>query len=829
MREQIKTSEKTKLKQLRKPQPNKISFRTIYHSKKLNNPDEKLIHDFSEDYLNHSQIIGESLLEDNLIVLLEHEINVIEYLNQAVPRNIDGEFKPLSYIRYDGIREDWIPDFSVIWKHRKPMIIEVKPLAVINKERKKLFNKWKQAEEIAKKNNWDFYVFTDMYKSKSFRVENIIDLESQLVFATKECQEMVMKLFNTKEYNKNFRKYWTIEEIQNTLKSYKFSRGEILASVFYLIYNNKLFVDLDKIVNILTPIFNDKSLSLPLDKWLLKFDWENEQAQENFTLIDENYLSKEQFKRFNEAKEIVLSYKNGESPSQIMLKYGVSKQTIYNLWKKSEFGTNFNRLIRRKGSGRPNKSLFIIDGDQKITYLDEQFKKTIEYYEKPEKPNKEECWNHFLHLKRVIAYNEGLIDSYRKSQQEIRKIINNLPEKNFFMRELNRYIENFKRRATVKREGFKKATKLFRNITGTTPYTNYIGQICEIDHTPSDVIGIVPLSIFYDIEQKKSGSRIKRQYMNRAVITTVMDLHTRTILGYGLRYRKPSIESTFLALRRTILGKINPLATEEEKSKMSSAEKILNTLGGMVQTQLLPVELYTQIKNEFDPIDGSAGLRLVADWWDEIKVMPRILHTDNGSDFQSKEIIKWGKKFKVKFYIRPVGGANYGGHIERLLKTLNKEAFHTLPGTTKGTIEERGDYKSEKKAILTFEQMETFFLLAILRYHVKVHQALGIPPMEAWNRAVNRGDNLTPFQTKKEIIHLAYNTLRTKIRKYNQNQGISINGIMYNYDSIINRDNSWALQFNQGDKIIVRYDPTDIRFVWWWNPKSNKPVRVWAT
>ena len=71
------------------------------------------------------------MLENALITLLEHDPDVLKYLNQAVPKNCNGEFKPLTYRRDDGVIEEWTPDFSVVWKNRKIMIIEVKPLSKI--------------------------------------------------------------------------------------------------------------------------------------------------------------------------------------------------------------------------------------------------------------------------------------------------------------------------------------------------------------------------------------------------------------------------------------------------------------------------------------------------------------------------------------------------------------------------------------------------------------------------------------------------------------------------------------------------------------------------
>ena len=822
--EKLSRANKMKLKQLREPRPNKTSFRTIYYSTKQKLSNKKYIIDFSEDNFITTRQIGESLLENALIHLIEHEPDVIEYLNQSVPQNTEGEFKPLNYIRNDGISEEWIPDFSVLWRHRKPMIIEVKPLVAIMKDRKKLINKWKQAEELAKINNWDFYVFTDLFKTKSFRVDNINDLESQLIFATKRCQDIIKSKFTESH------KFWTITELQESLHPLGFSKSEVLASTFNLIYYNDLFIDFDREFTVNTPISSSSALYIPLDQWLLKFDWKkvNDDHKE-LTIFDHNLLSKKQLYRYKKNKAIIKAYKNGTKIKEIMQKYEVSKTTIYRLWEKSEYGLNFSALLRKEGSGRPKQILFTINENHKVIFLDDQFKEAISYFERPEKPEKDDCWRKYLHLKRDLAYNNGLISSWGVPQFQLRKIFKDLPKKELFMRELNRYIGEFPKRVATLREGYKKATKQFRNVTGSTPFMNYIGQICQIDHTPSDIIGIVPLSIYFEMEQKRMGQKIRSQYMDRAVITTVMDLHTRVILGYAFRYRKASIESTFLAIRRTILGNINPLASEDEQKKMSSAEKILKVLKGMHHTKILPLEVFNKIKKEFDSVDNSSGLRAVADWWDQIRVLPRVLHADNGKDFQSHDVLNWGEKFGVKFYFRPVGGANYGGHVERLLKTLNKQAFHSLPGTTKGSIKERGDYKSEKMAILSFEQMEAIFLLAMLRYHIKVHKTLGIPPMEAWKRAINRGDNLSSFQTKEEIINFAFNTLRSKELSYSKNQGVSINNIKYNYAAIDKNDKSWAESFKNGDKINIRYDSTDIRFIWWWNPRLKKPVRIWGT
>jgi hypothetical protein len=111
-----------RLKQLRAPEPSKISHRTIRYSYKKN---QWLIVDFSHDNILPDKLEGESILENMLIALLEQDSAVVEYLHQAVPRNRDGEFCPFVYQRLDGIEEEWIPDFAILWQHRRPMVIEL--------------------------------------------------------------------------------------------------------------------------------------------------------------------------------------------------------------------------------------------------------------------------------------------------------------------------------------------------------------------------------------------------------------------------------------------------------------------------------------------------------------------------------------------------------------------------------------------------------------------------------------------------------------------------------------------------------------------------------
>lgn len=208
-----------------------------------------------------------------------------------------------------------------------------------------------------------------------------------------------------------------------------------------------------------------------------------------------------------------------------------TKSTIYRVLNRSNFGTDVKGLLRKSGSGRPRYKLYEIDPERKVTFLDPQFHESILFFETPEEPDKEECWRKFLALKRNVAFVNGLINTWRTSFKDLSCILPDLPTKDQFFGELNRYLDEFPERVCQKRRGFKESTKKFRNVTGATPGTKYIGQVCEIDHTPCDVIGIVPLSIFYEMKKKDKRYKIRNQFMKKAIITTLMDLHTRVIIG----------------------------------------------------------------------------------------------------------------------------------------------------------------------------------------------------------------------------------------------------------------------------------------------------------
>jgi putative transposase len=195
----------------------------------------------------------------------------------------------------------------------------------------------------------------------------------------------------------------------------------------------------------------------------------------------------------------------------------------------------------------------------------------------------------------------------------------------------------------------------------------------EIDHTPLDVI-------------VRSDDALC-DFAARPWLTVAMDVYSRCILGIHIGFEPPSALSVALCLSHAVSPK-NP---EEEFG--------------------VPIPW---------PMCG----------------LPTTIVVDNGKDFVSKAFQRGCDEKNIILQYRPVGSPHYGGAIERLIGSMVGQC-HILPGTTKRSVAERGDYVSAKHASMTLREVRTWFVEQVLgRYHLKEHRTLRIPPLRAWERGM---------------------------------------------------------------------------------------------
>lgn len=288
-------------------------------------------------------------------------------------------------------------------------------------------------------------------------------------------------------------------------------------------------------------------------------------------------------------------------------------------------------------------------------------------------------------------------------------------------------------------------------------------EVIQIDHTKLDIILV---------------DEIFRKPVGRPWITVAMDVFSRMIYGFYLSFDPPS----FFSVGQTLLMGIQP------------KDQYLKSLG---------------IEDAEWPIFG----------------LPKgiILHTDNAKEFKSKELEKFLTLYGIHQEFRPKKTPHYGGHIERFFRTLNEE-LHKLPGTTFSNIKERGEYKSEKKAVMTLSELEKYIGYWIVNvYHKRIHTKLGMSPLEKFKKAVFGDNNKTgmgfpPLPTRDELNKIRISLLYTEERTI-QRYGVRINHIAY-----------WSDVFmpyiSSKEKFTFKIDPRDVSYIYFYEPKVKDYYKI---
>lgn len=251
-------------------------------------------------------------------------------------------------------------------------------------------------------------------------------------------------------------------------------------------------------------------------------------------------------------------------------------------------------------------------------------------------------------------------------------------------------------------------------------------------------------------------SEDRSRVIGRPWITLAIDVATRVVLGFYLSMHAPSSVSVSLCIEHAVLPKG---------------------------------------ENESD-----AGL------W-PMYGKPALILVDNGKDLKSIALQRGCDEHGIELRWRPVKRPHYGAHIERLNGTL-MAMVHGLPGTTFSNIQERGDYPSEARAIMTLRDLRGWLVQKICRlYHVRPHRGLGVPPLIAWERAWRDSSGVliappivpNPLSFRIDFLPLA-------IRRV-QRTGVEFLRSRYWHDGLLPLAGPET-------QAVLRYDPDDLSRIW---------------
>ena len=322
-------------------------------------------------------------------------------------------------------------------------------------------------------------------------------------------------------------------------------------------------------------------------------------------------------------------------------------------------------------------------------------------------------------------------------------------------------IESISEYEKLKKQGSKSIARTRYEPTPNKFEADYPLQLIEIDHTPCDIILV-------DDEH--------RLPIGRPWITVAIDIYSRMIVGYYLSMNAPSVTSVGMCVSNTILPKDTLLA-------------------------------------KFD---------VNANW--NVWGFPETIHVDNGADFRADAVKKAGLAHGINIEFRPVGRANFGGHIERAIGTLMSE-IHNLPGTTFSNIKQRGEYNSDANASMTFFEFEKWLVTFITKiYHKRVHNSLFLTPEQQWEEGLFGDENSIGFIQKPSSNSTIILDFLPIYERTIQKNGVNIEGLNY-YDHVL-RTKINQTENGKKKQFIFKRDPRDISYIWFYEESTKEYFKI---
>ncbi|TNC98660.1 MAG: Mu transposase/integrase [Stygiobacter sp.] len=288
---------------------------------------------------------------------------------------------------------------------------------------------------------------------------------------------------------------------------------------------------------------------------------------------------------------------------------------------------------------------------------------------------------------------------------------------------------------------------------GSGPVAEQHNEAWEIDHTRIDTV----------VTDEILGLVVYRPW-----VTVILDRHSRVVVGFFVSFEAPGLYPVIQALR-------NAIAPKDEL---------------MAKNPTLTVSW---------PCFGP----------------PRLLVTDQGREFKSRSFREICLQLGIDVQHSPILKPWYKGRIERFFRTLTRNVFQRVPGTTFSNVFERNaEIPPESVAVCSLDELRFHILQWITEvYHRTSHRTLGDTPLNLWNRSVAKHGMLPPPNPARleEVLTLID-------ERVPQRQGIQYEGLFYNNPEL-------ALFRSRADrprtvKIAPIWD--DLTRIRWMDPEDGK-------
>jgi putative transposase len=172
---------------------------------------------------------------------------------------------------------------------------------------------------------------------------------------------------------------------------------------------------------------------------------------------------------------------------------------------------------------------------------------------------------------------------------------------------------------------------------------------------------------------------------------------------------------------------------------------------------------------------------------------------------------------------RPVRRPEYGGHIERLIRTIKFQVRRLAGGLI---VRQRGRrLEMPRKAVFSLPEFECWLATYIVNiYHKKEHKSLGISPYERYQQGVlgnagQPGSGPRPrYHDKLQVERDFMPLIERSIQRY----GVRVDGLDY-YDTILRSFIGSRALNSSGQpprQFIFKRDPRDLRHIYFLHPDT---------
>lgn len=278
-------------------------------------------------------------------------------------------------------------------------------------------------------------------------------------------------------------------------------------------------------------------------------------------------------------------------------------------------------------------------------------------------------------------------------------------------------------------------------------------DVCQIDHTPTDIN-------FVEVVEVVEGGGT---FVGRAYLTIVTDVATRCILGFCLTLEKPSALSVALCLAQATC-----------------------------------------------PKDEWLVARGIEHGWPMFG-RPRSLVTDSAKEFKGNAFQRGCEDNGIRIRYRDRGRVHQGGVVERLLGKLNA-VLATQPGSTGRSVADRDQYPAERRARLSFTDLERCVALAVIDHNLQENARTLKVPAKEWDRQAH---DLVRFDDDPMRVLLAF--MPGTERRISP-QGVSMFALDY-YSPWLGE---LVPQRDRLGKLELRYDPRDISHIYARDPETRE-------